>query len=272
LGVTKNFKPSLPEKLRLPAMTLAAHAYEHKRASGIMSDQTAERWFAQLSQQYENGPLPNVELTNGIIVRSMVIDYALLNFVAIHQRVAVIDLGCGFSTRKYRLDINRAAVNSWVNVDLPVVLQARLALQPGDLGMAMGLDLSGDIRSLELSTFDVMETTVVNYLFLLEGVLNHLAKEHAKALLRQLHERYRGGRVIGTVVTANGLKGAQSLAADLGLSEAMWAIEDAADLANALAPVKPYRVWLLGKVASRIGLIRPVTGDEASGLVFMAAL
>jgi hypothetical protein len=74
------------------------------------------------------------------------------------------------------------------------------------------------------------------------------------------------------VITENGLKGAQSLAAGLGLSEAMWAVEDPDELADVLAPVKPYRIWLLGKVASRIGLIRPATGDEASGLVFMATL
>jgi O-methyltransferase involved in polyketide biosynthesis len=261
-------KPSLPDALRLPAMTLAAHAYEHKRASGIMSDQTAERWFAQLSQQYENIPLPDVELTNGIIVRSMVIDYAMLDFCSTHISVVVSDLGCGFSTRFNRL--RPQSVEAWAHIDLPPVIRARSALGPMlRWETAFGRDLCDLGIDQPLTPWS---GPMVSNLFILEGVLNHLAKEHAKALLRHLHETYPGGNVIGTVITDNGLKAAQSLAADLGLSEAMWAIEDPDELADALAPVKPYRIWLLGKVASRIGLIRPATGDEASGLVFMGTL
>jgi O-methyltransferase involved in polyketide biosynthesis len=230
-----------------------------------MSDQTAERWHSQFAQQYADVPLPDIELVNGIMVRSMVIDYALLDFCATHRRVSVMDLGCGFSTRKYRLGIS----SSWAHIDLPEVLQTRLSLQHmGEGEMALGRDLS-DLGDQPLG---LLETGVVNYLFILEGVLNHLDRASAKILLRQLHERYRGNNVIGTVITQRGLQGAQSLAADLGLGTAMWAIEDADDLANALAPVKPYRVWLLGKIATRIGLIRPATPDEASGLVFMATL
>jgi O-methyltransferase involved in polyketide biosynthesis len=252
-------------------MTLAAHAYEHKRASGIMSDQTAERWFAQLNQQYDNIPLPDVELVNGIIVRSMVIDYALLDFVATHQRVVITDLGCGFSTRKYRLGIK---VTFWAHVDLPDVIQARLALQrTGELELAIGRDLTDWTDFGFGPSHDIARDFTINHFFILEGVLNHLGKDDAKALLRLLHERYRGGRVIGTVITENGLKGAHSLAADLGLSKAMWAIKNLDEFHfDFLGPLKTDRVWLLGKVAIRIGLIRPATSDEASGLVFMATL
>lgn len=258
-------KPSLPDALRLPELTLAAHAYDHKRSSGIISDLTAERWWRKLFDVYEDMLVPDAELTNGIIVRSLVIDYAVLDFVTRYQRVVIVDLGCGFSTRKYRLGMN---VGQWVDVDLPEVLSARQALEPGSV-LAIDWDLT-DTSHCPLDS--LLETTAVNYLFILEGVLNHLSKEDAKALVGLLHARYPGARVIGTVITENGLTGARSLAAELGLSQAMWAVLDMIDLEKLLAPAKVQKTWFLGKVASQLGLIRPMTGDEASGLVFLASL
>jgi O-methyltransferase involved in polyketide biosynthesis len=259
-------KASLPDYLRLPALTLAAHAYEHRRPGGIMSDHTAERWFQQLDQQYAVGWLerPHIELVNGIIVRSMVIDYAVLDFIATsQQRVVITDLGCGFSTREYRLNI----YDSWIHLDLETVLQARLALQPKG---SEEVSVAEDLTDLD-NWHSEPARAPVKSLFILEGVLNHLARDHAKALLSLLRTRCRGGKVIGTVITENGLKGAQSLAADLGLSPAMWAVQDTDELLEFLDPIK-VKIWLLGKVASQLGLIRPATGDEASGLVFLATL
>jgi O-methyltransferase involved in polyketide biosynthesis len=262
-------KVSLPDHLRLPALTLAAHAYESKRTNGIVTDRTAERWFRQLLDQYEieSIPLPELELTNGIITRSIVIDFAILNFVSDRQALfEVIDLGCGFSTRKYRLAISSNC--SWIHVDLPDVLECRLDFQPlNRLERAVSQDLT-DLRNWPIAAFP---EHMGKQCFILEGVLNHLAKEHAQALVGLLHARYPGSKVIGTVITENGLRGAQSLASDLGLGPAMWAIEDQDELPDVLG-LKPDRVWLLGKVASRIGLIRPMSGDEASGLAFMASL
>lgn len=262
-------KPSLPDKFRLPTLTLAAHAYEHKRPSGIMSDQTAERWFHQINQQYSDVPLPEFELVNGIIARSMVIDYALLGVIATHQRVAVTDLGCGFSTREYRLNFFDGW---WIHVDLPDVLHVRLGMEPRQSSeISIAYDLS-DVSNWPLGHDLPEPLALTKRLFILEGLLNHLRREQAEALLSLLHQRYRGHKVIGTVITENGLKGAQSLSADLGLSEAMWAIKDQDELTEVLGGIKLERIWFLGKIASQIGLIRPGTGDEASGLVFLATL
>jgi O-methyltransferase involved in polyketide biosynthesis len=253
-------KASLPDPLRLPALTLAAHAYEHNRISGLMSDRTASFWFSLLNQRYSDMPLPDLELINGIVTRSIVIDYAVQGFLS-HGNATVVDLGCGFSTRFNRL---RPRVN-WHHLDLPEVIEHRktmLELTPNERVIAC------DLTAVPPATIPLDKSM----LFICEGVLNHLSRDHALALLRLLHAAWPGESIIGTVITQNGLKGAQSLASDLGLSPAMWAVEDSDDLAEFLKPSEVQRVWLLGKVSSRLGLIRPQSSDSASGLAFLATL
>jgi O-methyltransferase involved in polyketide biosynthesis len=262
-----NLKASLPEILRLPALTLAAHACEHLRVNGIFCDPVAADWYAQLTDQYRDLPVPDLELTNGIITRSVVIDYVFLGLMATTEDpFVVVDLGCGFSTRPYRMMPN---VDAWIHVDLPEVIAMRKSLRPpGRFEFFYSCDLTDD--DYLSSTPEIKKG--LGSVFILEGVLNHLSKDAARALLRQLHARFYGGYVIGTVITQNGLKGAQSLAGNLKVDSAMWAIEDVDELREWLKPIKMGRVTFLGKVSSRIGLIRPTTGDEASGLVFMATL
>lgn len=261
----------LPSNLLLPTLSLVAHAAEHRRPQGIMSDPSAEAWFDVLVSTYSGIPNPAPELINGIITRSLIIDYAVLGFLATHRRVAITDLGCGFSTRRARLGLGQCQIESWAHVDLPSVLTVRCALGPmSGVELAIGRDLC-DIEPAATRFSTRMQFTQ-NYLFICEGVFNHLPREKAHELIRALHETHPGATLIGTVITERALEGIQSLQDALGAPLAGWAIRSYSELIAWLKPAHIERCLLLGKVSSRLGLIRPEHGDEASGLVFQAKL
>ena len=270
----KSEKPPLkplPKSLLLPALSLIAHANENRRPQCIVSDATAEAWFNALSTAYSEIPNPPDELMTGIITRSMIIDYAVLGFVAVHRRVSVVDLGSGFSTRFKRLGLNACSIDTWVHVDTPEVLQLRCSFEPmSGLELAVGRDLCNlDPASL---FFWAKNTFVANLLFICEGVLNHLPKDKAEVLIQLLHKRYQGETIIGTVMTTRALNGLQSLQEALGTPFPAWGVQSHSELERWLKPARIQRCWQLGKIIGRLGLIRPESSKDASGLVFQAQL
>jgi O-methyltransferase involved in polyketide biosynthesis len=259
------FQKPLPPELRLPAVSLVAHAAEHRRPQGILSDPLADIWFGALSSVYTQIPCPEGELINGIITRSIIIDYAVLGFCTTHDRVVVSDLGCGLSTRFNRLQ--PGSVETWIHVDLPEVVRARCAM-----GRMSHRELALQRDLCDLDANEPLTSYKANNLFILEGVLNHLPKEGAAQVMDYLHEGYPDATVIGTVMTARGQEGLQTLTNALGTPFPAWTIESASHLESWLKPARIERTWLLGKISSRLGLIRPVQSDEASGLAFQARL
>jgi O-methyltransferase involved in polyketide biosynthesis len=264
---------TLPPELRLPALSLVAHAAEHRRPQGILSDPLADIWFGALSSAYTQIPCPEGELINGIITRSIIIDYAVLGFCNANDLVVVSDLGCGFSTRFNRLRFkDNGKVEAWAHVDLPEVLRARRSLR--------GMSRSETTWARNLCDLGDQPLTpwtgpMVSNLFLLEGVLNHVPKECAHMLMSRLivdYGRTNRGTVIGTVMTARGQEGLQTLTEALGTPFPGWTIESTSELESWLKPARIERVWLLGKISSRLGLIRPIQSDEASGFAFQAKL
>lgn len=256
----------LPPNLLLPAISLVAHSAEHRRPQGIMSDPVAASWMDGLSSVYYGIPNPEWELINGIITRSIIIDYAVMAFINSHRRVVVSDLGAGFSTRFWRL---RPCIQMWIHIDLPDILQARCAMQRmGELEIALGRDLTNpDDYPLSLSG----EFTT-NTLFLAEGVLNHLPQEKAHDLLQLLSRDYRGSTLLATVMTQHAMDGLTTLSDGLKRPLPVWAIQSISELDEWLKPAHRERTWLLGKVSNRLGLVRPKWGDDASGYVFQAKL
>jgi O-methyltransferase involved in polyketide biosynthesis len=255
----------LPPELRLPAVSLVAHATEHRRPQGIMSDPLADIWFGALSTVYTEIPNPPEELINGIITRSIIFDYAVLSFCNTYDRVVVSDLGCGLSTRFNRL---QPRVECWSHVDLPEVVRARCALggmSKSEVVLGRDLcDLGGDQPLRPYSG--------AHGLFLLEGVLNHLPKEAAHNLIQYMWGKYVRSTVIGTVMTARGQEGLQTLTNELGTPFSGWAIDSYQELESWLKPARIERAWNLGKISSRLGVTRPTQSDEASGFAFQAKL
>jgi O-methyltransferase involved in polyketide biosynthesis len=266
----KQLRSPLPSELRLPVISLMAHANEHRRPSGIMSDPVAFEWFESLSALYDGLPDIGPELIDGIIVRSMVIDYALLSLLAGRAWVHVTDLGCGFSTRGYRL---ACQIVKWTNVDLPLVVQARRTLGSHYHNLWERF-VEVDLTDLTLPDFVIgqVEYTTNNCVFIAEGLLNHMSEHHAAALVRFLGRTYAGSWIIGTLMHQNALEPAQELSSKLGFGKAMWGFSDLTKVQDLLGIIKLTRIWLLGMAASQYGLERPKTLAQSSGIVFLAQL
>jgi len=256
----------LPKSLLLPVLSLMAHAAEHRRPQGILRDFTAQAWFEALASVYSGIPNMEPELINGIITRSIIIDYILLDYINTNKPILVTDLGCGFSTRLYRL---KPMVAGWVNMDLAKVLRIRRSFQPlAEIENLIACDLSRGFKHTEAwpNPFNA------ELVFIAEGLLNHLERDEARDLTQSLCKIAPGQRLIGTVMTARAADGLQTLSEALGTPLPAWGVESYSELVKWLKPAHMERCSLLGKVSSRLGLVRPADSDEASGLVFEAKL
>jgi O-methyltransferase involved in polyketide biosynthesis len=207
-------------------------------------------------------PDPEPELINGIITRSIIIDYAVLDFYRSHQRVVVSDLGCGFSTRFYRLGFTEA--EPWGHFDLPKVLRWRAAMRRMETGeLLTGCDLNDLDEKQALAPYISFSGSFTsNNLFIAEGVLNHLTRERAHEVIQILCRRMRGSTLIGTV----------SMVESVDPMFSLWRVKDDCDLETFLKPATLQKVWVLGKIETRLGLLRPENSKNAAGLVFLAQL
>jgi O-methyltransferase involved in polyketide biosynthesis len=231
-----------------------AHACQFALKERILIDRTAHHWFNSLAGVYKHFPNPQRELVDGIITRSMIIDYAVLDFVIHDPPVTVIDLGCGFSTRLYRIS---PMVNLWVHIDLPEVLEVRTAFQPlEDRELLIPYDLTA-AHPVPFVPCDYIR------LFICEGVFNHLPRDKAKVLVKELCRMAPEASLIGTAMYETALERIKDNQEGLGTTFPMWGLSDAYDLEAFLEPAQLHSTRYLGK-ATR--------DDEASGVVFMAKL
>lgn len=213
-----------------------------------MTDHTAFEWFEALAGVYKGLPSPALELIKGIVTRSMIIDYAVLDLLSGERPTAVIDLGCGFSTRYHRL---RPKVGMWAHIDLREVLEARVSFGPlRDHEIVLMRDFTDEVTLIP-----------AGQIYICEGVFNHLPREKAKALVETLCNSSLRGVLIGTAVYDSALERMKGNQEGLGTTFPIWGLSDLFNLDVFLKPARVQRTWLLGP-----------RDDEASGVVFLAKL
>lgn len=170
-------------------MTLACRARESASDSPILDDPGAVRVLQRLAPALERSSNPLFQSVAAgeidraaqiyVSLRARRFDRYARDFMRRHPDGVIVNLGCGFDTRCFRLGIGGANI---VDLDLPEIIEARRKLFTADEG--------GRMLASSVMDFDWIEKTGLEAgqpaLFLAEGLFMYLSPEEMKRLVLKL--------------------------------------------------------------------------------------
>ena len=181
--------------------TLRCHVLESRKPRPLIRDPMAGYCLDKLrlyASEAETALLFNKRLsstlTRHIAIRARKYDTEIDNFTARHPPCTVVNLGCGFDTRYWRIEHSRC---EYIELDLPEIA----AMKREILGEHLRYELIGG-SVLEPSWIDKV-TRKGNRHFLLaaEGLFMYLPKVEVVALFKALAARFIESQIVLEVVT-----------------------------------------------------------------------
>ncbi len=139
-------------------------------------------------------------LTNHIALRARKYDAIANDFIAEHPACTVVNLGCGFDTRYWRIEHGKC---EYLELDLPEIIELKKAalkdrLEYGLIGASV-LDHAWMDR--------VNPGAKKKVLLLAEGLFMYLPKPEVIALFRAFSKKFHGSRIVFEVVTEKYTRG-----------------------------------------------------------------
>lgn len=180
-----NFMNNISKTLLIP---LYMRALENRKEKPLLKDQLADRIISNISYDFS---LLDQESKAGFccVARARYYDDRIRKASADHEKVVVVNVGCGLDTRFHRLQDLQNVL--FYELDLPDVLDVRAQLIPENTE-----------NHLPFSMFDSswMEQINRNYpeshiIIIFEGVLMYYAEEQVKMLLNDISTRFPKGEV-----------------------------------------------------------------------------
>jgi len=188
-------------------VTLRSHVLESQKDRPIISDPMAKYCLdklVSLASEDEKALLFNrklsTALTNHIALRARKYDSIVNDFISKNPSSTVINLGCGFDTRYWRIDNKKC---EYVELDLPDIVE-------------MKKDILKDHLSYELIGCSVLDTSWIdrvtlkgnrNFLLIAEGVFMYLIKVDVINLFRTFSERFYHSQIVLEVATEKYTRG-----------------------------------------------------------------
>lgn len=187
--------------------TLRCRAIESAKARPLLHDPTAENLvnrLAELASDDERAQLFDRAVSPGLVnylaLRARKYDAIAKEFIARHPSCLVVNLGCGFDTRYWRLDHGMC---EYVELDLPELIDLKR--------QALGAQV--EYRTISGSVLDFSWMARVNpqgtrvALLLAEGLLMYLPRLEVIALFGALAERFSNSRLVFETVAEKYTRG-----------------------------------------------------------------
>jgi methyltransferase (TIGR00027 family) len=192
---------NLPDVARTAMLTLICRTLESEKEEPIIKDPMAvlcfERLMAEASEEEKAWILKRKQMYGGrgsaVIVENMqrqgYFDHTANQFIADHPLCTVINLGCGFDTRFWRIQNTNC---TYVEVDLPELVELKKELLKGHL-------------TYELIGCSVLDTSWIdkvtskgnsNFLLMAEGLFMYLPSQEAARLLQVIGERFSHSQLV----------------------------------------------------------------------------
>lgn len=248
----------MEDEIDYALITLAARAEEHRNPDSLFKDRRALEWHSSMVDQ---GILPRNATLNpiiqaGIALRTVFFDYAVLSHVNRRPQEAarVYELGCGYSTRPYRL---RSLPATWINVDKPDVMKMRKEL-PG-IASWYEINLSADLEDYDFTTLG--EDRLMDAIFVFEGVLTYMPLEKVQRMFDRLRDRFPGSFVVGTAALTGRLSDPLPV---------KWTVENVQEIEDQLG-VDIKNACRLNELSHRFGFKMAVK-LPASGYIWVGTL
>jgi methyltransferase (TIGR00027 family) len=188
-------------------VTLRSHVLESEEKKPIINDPMAKYILDKLisiSSEEEKKSLfrrklPSI-LTNHIVIRARKYDTLANDFILKNPLCTVINLGCGFDTRYWRINNKKC---KYIELDLPDVVKLKKEILKEQL-------------NYELISCSVLDKTWIdkvtkrgnkNFLLIAEGLFMYLPKSDVMTLFKTLSERFDHSQIVLEVVTEKYTKG-----------------------------------------------------------------
>jgi O-methyltransferase involved in polyketide biosynthesis len=210
------------EKVKLGAVQrtlffpLLARAVETRRRHPLMRDPKAVELVNAIdfdSRTYGQGPM-----TFAVVIRTMILDWWVRQFLADHPDGTVVELGTGLNTRFERTD--NGSVH-WVDLDLPDTIELRRQF----------FEDTGRRRMLAASLLDEDWLAEVArlpgpYFFVSDGVLVYLTEDNVLGALGRIAARFPGARLAFDTYPRVTAAGEHKMAARRGIAPWEWFCDD----------------------------------------------
>ena len=187
--------------------TLRCHVIESEKENPILHDPMAAFCLEQLSLMASDEErallfdrkLP-LTLTNHIALRARKYDRIVNDFISRHASSTVVNLGCGFDTRFWRIDNEKC---TYFELDLPEIVEIKKEI----LKERLEYELMG-CSVLDHTWIDKVASRSSRHVVLTaEGLLMYLPRAGVIDLFRTLSDRFRESQFAFEVVTEKYTRG-----------------------------------------------------------------
>ena len=177
---------ALKDVAKTAVWTLRARAEEHQQAHALFHDDKAIEWIQRIPWPEELDEWYSAYAQTGISVRTRVFDDLVSKHIDRLDRPLVVELGCGLSSRYYRIG---QGASQWLDFDLPDVIQARRELASETdkhrylAGSLLDYDWMESVRQQQSSG---------DLILIAEGLLMYFDKAQVMALLQEMQRQFPG--------------------------------------------------------------------------------
>ena len=188
-------------------VTLRSHVIESEKDKPIIHDPMAGYCLERLEEMLSGGNMDQLfrrklsrRLSLHIAIRARKYDRLVNDYIAENPGCTVINLGCGFDTRYWRIDHRDC---EYLELDLPEVIEIKKKVLQHKLEYELMAGSVLDNNWIE----NILAKTGRKVLFIAEGLFMYLDKKAVMGLFRTISERFRDSRMILEVVTEKYTRG-----------------------------------------------------------------
>lgn len=187
--------------------SLRCHALESRKKNPILSDPMAEYCleilFSQASEDERELLFKrklSKPLINHMVIRARKYDSIANDFISKHSSATVVNLGCGFDTRYWRINHDRCR---YIELDLPEIIEIKRKILEGKAGYEMIACSVLDHSWIERVTSRENR----HFLLLAEGLLMYLPRSGVIALFKAIAGKFERSLMVLEVVTEKYTRG-----------------------------------------------------------------
>jgi O-methyltransferase involved in polyketide biosynthesis len=184
-------------------------------------------------------------LSSHIALRARKYDAIINTFIGAHPGCTVINLGCGFDTRYWRIDHSRC---SYIELDLPEVIELKKKVFGNEL----------DYELIGLSVLDpawIEQVTMKNnhnFILVAEGLFMYLPRQDVMGLFKKFAAAFNNSQIVFETVTESYTRGfmkkmvEMKIKAELGLeagSSYGFGVKKAKDIEGFADGIKEVDEW-----------------------------
>lgn len=174
----------VPGTLLIP---LRARQIETNKKDPLLKDEKAVQILKMLDIKPSEKDKISGGSQTGVVVRTLLVDEIVLNFLQKHPDALIVSLGCGLDTRMSRLDNGKAC---WIDIDFPKIIDIRKKIfSENDRHTMIGASLTENLWHADIPCGKPV-------LFYAEGVFMYLTQEDVKNIFSIISRRFPGAQIV----------------------------------------------------------------------------